>query len=367
MGRCRDFFSKLRPRAPIRRHNFGLFEQIKQRVINSGRARRDTESQLSPMIAGKRRDVDAAIARRRAPALHAFWIDVSQDFFFFAYLDGRWQPVAPVTGTGISRYRYRHRHPVPDRYRIHPVPYPVPPLTRYRHPELDDGIGYWVSVRGWRYREIPVPDDVPDDGSQTLPATPTFPPDRQIYPNLLKPPDPPQPFKKVVRSNPAAQLASTSSPQLLSWHRRRVLSFLSLHSGLSLSLVLTRYASPFTAFYLSLSLCLSPSFCISLLRVFSLAQPFLSCWFSELDGSAVDDKVRREGARRETTREARNVRARLAEQEPVGIHDLPRPLSIGARMQLPHQKQLPLRVPHWGQRDPKFLSMYQKRETKIKP
>ena len=44
---------------------------------------------------------------------------------------------------------------------------------------------------------------------------PNLSPDRQIYPNLLRPPDLPQPFKKVVRSNPAAQLASTSNP----WRR----------------------------------------------------------------------------------------------------------------------------------------------------
>ena len=74
----------------------------------------------------------------------------------------------PSSGTGISRYRYRHRHPVPDRYRIHPVPYPVPPLIRYRHPELDDDFGYWIPVIGYRYRQIPVPDDGPDNGRRTL-------------------------------------------------------------------------------------------------------------------------------------------------------------------------------------------------------
>ena len=31
-------------------------------------------------------------------------------------------------------------------------------------PELDDGIGYWIPVRGRRYRQIPAP----DDGRRTL-------------------------------------------------------------------------------------------------------------------------------------------------------------------------------------------------------
>ena len=42
---------------------------------------------------------------------------------------------------------------------------------------------------------------------------PNLSPDCQIYPKLLKPADLPQPFKKVVRSNPATQLASTSNPR----------------------------------------------------------------------------------------------------------------------------------------------------------
>ena len=87
---------------------------------------------------------------------------ISFSFFFRVF---GWPP---VTGTGISRYRYRHRHPVPDRYRIHPVPYPVPTLIRYRHPELDDGFGYWIPVIGYRYCQIPVPDDGPDDDRRTL-------------------------------------------------------------------------------------------------------------------------------------------------------------------------------------------------------
>ena len=87
------------------------------------------------------------------------------DFFFFFFRIFGWPP---VTGTGISRYRYRHRHPVPDRYRIHPVSYPVPTLIRYRHPELDGGFGYWIPVIGYRYRQIPVPDDGPDDDRRTL-------------------------------------------------------------------------------------------------------------------------------------------------------------------------------------------------------
>ena len=71
--------------------------------------------------------------------------------------------------------RYRNL-PIPlsgtvIRYRIHPVPYPVPPLIRYRHQELDDGIGYWIPVMGYRYRQIPVPDDGPDDDRRILVMT----------------------------------------------------------------------------------------------------------------------------------------------------------------------------------------------------
>ena len=82
--------------------------------------------------------------------------------------DGSRSVYIPLSGTGISRYRYRHRYPVPGRYRIHPVPYPVPTLIRYRHPELDDGFGYWIPVFGYRYRQSPVPDDGPDDDRRTL-------------------------------------------------------------------------------------------------------------------------------------------------------------------------------------------------------
>ena len=86
----------------------------------------------------------------------------------FASSDGSRSIYIPSSGTGISRYRYRHRHPVPDRYWIHPVPYPVPTFIRYRHPELDDGFGYWIPVIGYRYRQIPVLDDGPDDDRRTL-------------------------------------------------------------------------------------------------------------------------------------------------------------------------------------------------------
>ena len=40
---------------------------------------------------------------------------------------------------------------------------------------------------------------------------PSLSPNCQIYPNLLKPPDLPQPFKKLVRSNPADDMAKSDS------------------------------------------------------------------------------------------------------------------------------------------------------------
>ena len=72
MGRCRHFFSKLRPGALIRRRNFGLeIEQIKQRIINIRESAAGYGITALLDERRGRRDVDAAIARRRAPALHA--------------------------------------------------------------------------------------------------------------------------------------------------------------------------------------------------------------------------------------------------------------------------------------------------------
>ena len=79
-------------------------------------------------------------------------------------VSGEYRHPVPVSPDTVIQCR----HPVPDRYRIHLVPYPVPPLIRYRHPELDDGFGYWIPVIRYRYRQIPVPDDSPDNGRRTL-------------------------------------------------------------------------------------------------------------------------------------------------------------------------------------------------------
>ena len=81
-------------------------------------------------------------------------------------VSGEYRHPVPVSPNTVIQYR----HPLPDRYWKHPVPYPVPPLIRYRHPELDDGIGYWIPVIRYRYRQIPVPDDGPDDDRRTLAA-----------------------------------------------------------------------------------------------------------------------------------------------------------------------------------------------------
>ena len=74
----------------------------------------------------------------------------------------------PSSGTGISRYH----HTVPSSGTgsvLDPSnTAPGPPLIRYCHPELDDGFRYWILVIGYRYQQIPVPDDGPDDDRRTL-------------------------------------------------------------------------------------------------------------------------------------------------------------------------------------------------------
>ena len=65
-------------------------------------------------------------------------------------------------------YGTRYRENTVIRYRYLPIP---SSSTAPEAPELDDGIGYWIPVRGRRYRQIPVPDDGLDDGRRTLIST----------------------------------------------------------------------------------------------------------------------------------------------------------------------------------------------------
>ena len=71
MGRRRGFFSKLMPCGLIRRHNSGMeTEELKQRIINIRESAARYGITALPNDRREKRDVDAAIARRRAPALH---------------------------------------------------------------------------------------------------------------------------------------------------------------------------------------------------------------------------------------------------------------------------------------------------------
>ena len=68
----RGIFSNLTPGALIGRHNFGMeIEELKQRIIKIGESATRYGITALPDDRRGRRDVDEAIARRRAPALHA--------------------------------------------------------------------------------------------------------------------------------------------------------------------------------------------------------------------------------------------------------------------------------------------------------
>ena len=72
MRRRRGFFSKLMPCGLIRRHNSGMeIEELKQRIIKIGESAARYGISALPDDRREGRTVDEAIARRRAPALHA--------------------------------------------------------------------------------------------------------------------------------------------------------------------------------------------------------------------------------------------------------------------------------------------------------
>ena len=91
------------------------------------------------------------------------WDYVRNFSILWKTVSGEYRHPVPVSPDTVIQYR----HLVPDRYWKHPVQHPVPPLIRYPSSSSREisisvihiGIGYWIPVIGYRYRQIPVPDD----------------------------------------------------------------------------------------------------------------------------------------------------------------------------------------------------------------